>query len=666
VPWSGTERALTSAVPFDSGKGNAMTDDRERTELLESYLKADAPSRRQVFAGFLRAIKSLAEEAGPEGARPWAERAVSPLLDYSSLMKLARYVPARKPAEGAGKPVRLAILGGPTTTQLRQFIDVFLASEGIAALIYEGDYGLFRQEILAPGSGLDSFQPQIIFLANGARDVTRFPSIDMDEEAVAQLAAEELDDWSLLWQTANARWNATLIQNNFECAPGSVMGHYGLRHPAARENYLERLNRMMAERAPAFVVLHDLHGLAAEMGARSWFDPRFYLEFKMPCGAECLVSYAHSACSLLRAVLGKSKKVLVLDLDNTLWGGVIGDLGPGGISLGQGSGEGEAFLAFQRYVKELARRGILLAVCSKNDDANAREPFEKRSDMILRMSDFSCFIANWENKADNLRTIAEALELKLDSFVFVDDNPAERAIVRQFVPEVSVPDMPEDPAGYVHALALHRFFETIAFTREDTSRSRYYAENAQRKELAARSTDLNSFLTSLKMRMKVESVNEMNLERVTQLVNKSNQFNLTTRRFTPAQMREISKSPDWLTLSFSLSDNLGDNGLIGVILLQKREEAIMIDTWVMSCRVLQRGVEHFARNELVGLARGEGRRRLLGTYIPTPKNGMVKDHFARLGFDHAGSDGECTLWSLDVDSLVGPLDHFIEREVTRE
>jgi FkbH-like protein len=639
-----------------------MTGVPQRDDVLWSYLKADAPSRQEKYADLLEALKSLDEET----ARIWAARAVSALLDYSSLMKLRRYLRPRQAGEGATGTLRLAILGGPTTTQLRQFVEIFLASEGIAVEVYEGDYGLFRQEILTPGSGLDEFGPQVIFLATGARDVSRIPSINMDEEAVSRIADEEFNDWAVLWEAANARWNATLIQNNFEIAPGSVMGHYRLRHPGAREHYLERLNRMMAERAPAYVLLHDLQGLAAQAGARSWFDPRFYLEFKMPCGAECLVHYAHSVFSLLRAAVGKSKKVLVLDLDNTLWGGVIGDVGPGGIRLGQGSGEGEAFLAFQKYVKEFQRRGILLAVCSKNDEVNAREPFEKRADMILRMSDFACFVANWENKADNLRTIAERLELKLDSFVFVDDNPAERAIVRQFAPEVAVPDIPADPAGYMQALALHRYFETVAFTSEDTSRSRYYSENARRKELAARATDLNAFLSGLGMRMKVEGVNEMNLERVTQLVNKSNQFNLTTRRYTTAQMREIAASPEWLTLTFSLSDNLGDNGLIGVILLQRRGDSLAIDTWVMSCRVLQRGVEHFARNELVDRARGEGVSRLRGTYIPTAKNGMVKDHFARLGFAEAGADGDCTFWELRVDPSPSPLGHFIEREVSSE
>src|SRR5271157_5035827 len=629
----------------------SMIDAQPHSDVLLTYLMCDAPARVDLFPGFLGALKALTTDQGGDAARFWAQRAVSPLLDYSSLMKLRRFLAQSKTSGASGPRLRLAILGGPTTTQLRQFIEIFLAAEGIVSEIYESDYGLFRQEILTPGSGLDVFQPQVIFLATGARDVSRFPTLDMGEDVVAQLAAQELDDWAQLWERANQKWNATLIQNNFEIGPGSVMGHYSRRYPAAREHYLERLNRMMSDHAPAYVILHDLQGLAAEAGARSWFDPRFYLEFKMPCGAECLGAYAHSVFSLLRAVVGKSKKVLVLDLDNTLWGGVVADLGAGGIRLGQGSGEGEAFLAFQNYVKELQRRGVLLAVCSKNDDANAREPFEKRPDMILKLNDVSCFVANWENKADNLRSIADRLELKLDAFVFVDDNPAERAIVRQFAPEVAVPDMPEDAAGYVHALALHRYFETVAFTREDTARSRYYSENAQRKEMASRSTDLNSFLASLGMRMKVDTVNELNIERVTQLVNKSNQFNLTTRRYTLAQMREISRSPEWLTLTFSLKDNLGDNGLIGVILAHKREGSMAVDTWVMSCRVLQRGVEHFARNELVELARKRGCHSVLGTYIPTPKNGMVKDHFARLGFVQTGADGDCTLWSLHVDPL---------------
>jgi FkbH-like protein len=631
-------------------------------ESLHSYVQLDAPARRPRFNEFIGVLKRVSEREGPAAARAWAVRAVNPLVDYSSLMKLRRFLPDEAFAANAGRVVRLAILGGPTTIQLRQLIELFLASEGIAAEIYEAEYGLFRQEILTPGSGLDAFGPEIVFLATGARDVTRLPPIEADEAAVAQFAETELADWMQLWETAKSRWNATLIQNNFDPAFDRILGHYTLRHPASRENYLGRLNRMLAEVAPGFVVLHDLNALAAEAGAASWFDPRFYHEFKMPCGAECLPAYAHSVVSLVRSLLGRSKKVLALDLDNTLWGGVVGDLGAGGIKFGQGSGEGEAFLAFQRYAKDLSQRGIVLAVCSKNDLDKAREPFEKRSDMVLRMGDISAFVANWNNKADNLRSIAAQLELGLDSIVFVDDNPAERALVRRFVPQVSVPDLPDDPSGYITAVARHRYFETTSFTREDSARARYYFENSRRKELAAGAPDLESFLASLHMKMKVEPVNDLNIERSTQLVNKSNQFNLTTRRYTLAEVRGLVSNPEWSTRTFSLRDELGDNGLISVILLRKQGDALTIDTWIMSCRVLQRGVEQFTRNELVDLCRREGCVRLLGTYIPTAKNALVVDHYAKLGFVPAGTDGEQTFWELPVEGATPPLRHFIERE----
>lgn len=639
-----------------------MTDRPSDCESLLSYLQLDAPARKPRFAEFVQSLKTLAQEEGSDTARVWAARGVSPLLDYSSLMTLRRFLRQGPFAGNGRRVVRVAILGGPTTIQLRQLMEVFLASEGIAAEMYEADYGLFRQEILTSGSGLDVFGPEIIFLATGARDVTRIPSLDADLASVERLADEELGDWGKLWETAQTRWNATVIQNNFEIAPHSPLGHYAVRHAAARENFLARLNRLFADKAPPFVILHDLHGLVAEAGAANWFDERFYHEFKMPCGPESLSTYAHSVVTLLRSLLGGSKKVLVLDLDNTLWGGAVGDVGAGGITFGQGSGDGEAYLAFQRYAKELAQRGVILAVCSKNDAEKAREPFEKRGDMILRLSDISAFVVNWENKADNLRRIAEQLELKLDSFVFVDDNPAERALVRRFLPEVAVPDMPEDPAGYIAAVARLRYFEMTTFTREDSQRARYYAENSRRKELQARTPDLESFLSSLGMQIKVEPVTELNIQRVTQLINKSNQFNLTTRRYRVAEVRAMAESAEWQTRTFSLRDGLGDYGLICVILLRRQADVLAIDTWVMSCRVLQRGVEQFARNELVALCRAEGCAHLAGTFIPTPKNALVADHYARLGFSPNGSRNGQSYWELSVDAETQPLAHFIEKD----
>ena len=285
--------------------------------------------------------------------------------------------------------------------------------------------------------------------------------------------------------------------------------------------------------------------------------------------------------------------------------------------------------------------------------------------MILQLADFSCSVANWDHKCDNLSAIAAQLDLNLDALVFVDDRPAERAAVRRFLPEVAVPDLPDDPAGYIRAVALHRYTETIGFTREDLSRARYYSENVRRQEMAASAADIHSFLASLRMRMKVEPVNALNRERVAQLINKSNQFNLTTRRRTPAQVGDLAAAPDWHTATFSLRDELGDNGLISVVLLHQQGQTLLIDTWVMSCRVLQRGVEQFVRNELVTLARAAGCDVLQGIYLPTAKNGLVKDHFAGLGFEPDGVDGEQTLWSLRV-TAAPPLPHHIQRETSDE
>jgi FkbH-like protein len=657
-------KSLCRNSPRAAGTRCVSVDDRQDDgELLQSYLQLDASGRAPRFAQFQRTLHKLHKSGEAEAAMRWATSAVSPLLDYSSLMALRRFFSPTRSDEVRRKTAkRLAILGGPTTLQLRQLIELFLAGEGIAVEVYEADYGLFRQELLFDGSGLDDFGPDVILLATDARDVRLFPPIDASAADVARLADAELNAWEQLWERARARWNASLIQNNFAIPPHSIFGHLAARQPGSREHYLARLNQLLAAKAPESVLLHDLNSLAAEAGASNWFDPRYYYEFKMPCGPDCLPDYAYSVVALLRAHVGRSKKVLALDLDNTLWGGVVGDLGPGGIKLGQGSGEGEAFLAFQQFAKDLAHRGIILAVCSKNDADKAREPFEKRADMVLRLPDISAFVANWENKADNLRTIANQLAVNLDSLVFVDDNPAERALVRRFTPEVAVPDLPEDPAGYIAAVSRYRYFELTSFTQEDRSRSQFYADNARRETLKNDAPDLATFLRSLDMSMTVEPVTDLNIERATQLINKSNQFNLTTRRYSLAEIREKSTSPEWRTRTFSLRDQLGDNGLISVILLAKKGDDLVIETWVMSCRVLQRGVEQFTRNELVDLCRAENCDRLLGTFIPTAKNGMVSDLYGRLGFAQSSSDEGTTFWEFPVGDAVTALPHFIRRE----
>ncbi len=606
-------------------------------EIVPDYLSADAPARALLFPAYLQALKERVRAGDAASAAELAGRAVSPDLDYSSLLSLRKII--ARATSRTGTPLRLAVVGGPTTTQLVWLIDAFLAAAGIVAEFWEGEYGVFRQALLMPDPGLDAFRPQVIFIATGGRDVAERPTFAMPAAAVEAMAQRQFAEWRQLWNTAHQRWGCQIVQNTFDSSPWDVAGHLANRLPTSQAHYLARLNRLFAEQSPPHVLLHDLQAVALEAG-RPWFDARFYHEAKMPCGPESLVPYAFSVTSILRAALGKSRKVLVLDLDNTLWGGVIGDDGLGGIRIGQGSAEGESYLAFQRYVKELSARGVLLAVCSKNQPENAQEPFEKHPEMALRLPDISCFVANWNNKADNLRAIAKELNLGLDSLVFVDDNPAERAVVRRFVPEVAVPDLPEDPSGYVEALARHRFFEVVSLTGEDLQRSQYYTQDRQRAQLRSSAADMESFLQSLNMTSVVEPVTALNIERATQLVNKSNQFNLTTRRYTPAEMSARAASGQWITLTLTLRDRFGDNGLIAVVLGERREDALYIDTWVMSCRVLMRGMERFTLNCLHEAARSRGVRVLRGEFRPTAKNGMVKDHYAGLGFTQVASAGD--------------------------
>ena len=303
------------------------------------------------------------------------------------------------------------------------------------------------------------------------------------------------------------------------------------------------MNRTLAERAPAYVTIHDADHLAASAGRWRWADERFFHHAKLPCAPECLVDYAHSVGSLVAAQTGVGKKCLVLDLDNTLWGGVIGDDGLGGIKLGQGEGEGEAFLSFQRYVKSLKSRGVILAVCSKNEDHIAREAFEKHPEMVLRLEDISCFVANWVDKATNLRTIAQRLNIGLNSLVFVDDNPVERAIVRQLVPEVAVPEMPSDPTGYVRALERHRYFQVVSLNAEDYQRTEMYRANSAREEAETSAGTVEDFLRSLEMTARTGPIDKASLERSVQLINRSNQFNLTTRRYAVAEVVAMRRIP---------------------------------------------------------------------------------------------------------------------------
>jgi FkbH-like protein len=346
--------------------------------------------------------------------------------------------------------------------------------------------------------------------------------------------------------------------------------------------------------------------------------------------------YGDLVMRLAAARYGRSAKCLVLDLDNTVWGGVVGDDGVQGLALGQGSAEGEAFVAFQRYALDLSKRGVILAVCSKNDEANALAPFETHPDMILKRADIACFVANWEDKATNIRRIAATLNIGLDSLVFADDNPFERNLVRQELPMVAVPEIPEEPALVAQCIADAGYFEAIALTEEDRARAAQYQANAARTSMASAVTDMGAYLESLDMRMVWDRFDEIGLPRITQLINKSNQFNLTTRRYNEEQVRAMIADPAVISLQLRLLDRFGDNGMIAVVIARQDGAVAEIDTWLMSCRVLGRKAEEATLALLAAQARNQGVDKLIGRYVPSAKNGMVAGHYEKLGFTPLG------------------------------
>jgi FkbH-like protein len=586
---------------------------------------------------------------------------IAPDMDFTAAAAAARRLTKlRRQGARSAVPARVAVLGSTTTTQLSSFLDLFLFGQNVDAEIYEAPYGLLRQEILDPSSDLYRFKPDFVFLAVTRRDLGVMPALSDTPEVVEAAIDAAAGEWEGLWQVAHERLGCQIIQNNFDPPPWRVFGNMENSFASAPGAFIDRVNRELCRRAPGWVSIHDLDGLAASVGRWNWGDERFFHLAKLPCAPEHLTTYAHKVAALIGARLGRSRKCLVLDLDNTLWGGVIGDDGLAGINIGQGDAIGEAFLAFQRYAKALAERGVILAVCSKNEDANAREPFEKHPEMHLKLGDISCFVANWEDKAANLRRIAQELNIGLDALVFVDDNPAERAIVRRLVPDVAVPELPVDPADYVSAVERHHYFEAISFGAEDFKRTDMYRANAQRREIATSAGDLNDFLRSLDMRAWIGPVGDLELDRTVQLIGKSNQFNLTTRRHSAGDVERMRASGQWVTRVVKLEDKFGDNGLISVLLAHEAESALLIDTWLMSCRVLKRGVEQFLLNNIVAAARARGLTEIIGEYIPTAKNVLVKNHYESLGFSQIAADEDGrTTWRLDIGEDWTPLPHHI-------
>jgi len=538
------------------------------------------------------------------------------------------------PADSTLKPVRLAILGSGTFAHLHGAIRVAGLRHALWIELYECAFGQYRQELQDPASALHRFQPTAILIALDGYHLAAGVNAAMDASSCAQ----ELDSVRArihqTWTDARAAFQCPILHQTVLPVFPDVLGSNEHRLPGSRCHFLQQLNQSLRPMADASGVdLVAIDTVIGQDGIAQWHDPTLWHHAKQEIAPQAAPHYGDLVVRVLAARQGLSRKCLVLDLDNTLWGGVIGDDGLDGIVLGQGSAQGETFVAFQIYVKELARRGVILAVCSKNDETNALEVFDQHPDMILRRADIACFCANWSDKAHNLREIARQLNIGIDSLVFVDDNPFERELVRRELPEVAVPELSDDPATFAQTVSDAGYFESIAITEEDLARSAQYIGNSNREASRKSATDLRSYLEDLQMRLLWKRFDRVGLQRIVQLINKSNQFNLTTRRYTPEQVLEVMADPKAFGLQLRLLDRFGDNGVIAIVIGRLRDgHDLVLDTWLMSCRVLGRQVEQATLAVIVGVAESLGATRLVGEYVPTKKNDMVRDHYASLGF----------------------------------
>ena len=546
---------------------------------------------------------------------------------------------------------RIAVLCGSTVDDIKNILELFLLDAGIRPRFYQSEYNKFYEDAVFGNAELDEFQPDIIIVFTSMVNIIERPALGDGYDEVKEKLRMEMGRFTRIWEELTKRFPAAvIIQNNMDLSYETGLGsldaaeHYGLTR------FIESLNRDFADYAVSHenFFLHDLHGLAARIGLLKWHDRFQYYAYKLAMNYDVIPEVSLGLAKIIKGFLGKNKKCLVLDLDNTLWGGIIGDDGMEHIEIGHETPTAEAYTAFQEYVLKLKERGVILAVCSKNEEDIAKSGFN-HPDSVLHVEDFVSFHANWKPKNINLRIIAEEINIGTDSLVFIDDNPAERQLVRDTMPEVAVPEVdPVDVFSYIRAIEGAGFFEPVTISEDDRKRNVSYRGNIQRRSLEESMQTYDDFLQSLEMEAEIDDFRSVYYDRIAQLTNKSNQFNLTTRRYTRADIEQMANDQHYITLYGRLRDKFGDNGLISVVIGEKIDDSLHIRLWLMSCRVLKRGMEQMMLDALAARAAADGCKELIGYYYKTAKNKMVSDLYAVFGFEKIMQSGDDTVWRLDL------------------
>ena len=582
-------------------------------------------------------------------------------LNETQLARLGRAIEA---VRSKGLPMapmlefRLGILGNGTLDLIIPSLVASAARHGIALQCWKGEYDQYLQDALAPDSAVNRARPDAVLLALDHRALS-LRSTPGDAASAEQTLDSAIDLLETIRGGVRRNGGGTCIVQTVAPPPEGLFGSLDRALPGTARSLVDALNRRLAGSVlQSQDTLLDVAALAETVGLAEWHSPAQWNMAKLPFADAYVPLYADHVARTIAAMRGRSRRCLVLDLDNTVWGGVIGDDGLDGIRIAQGDAAGEAHLAVQQLALALRARGVVLAVSSKNTDSVAREPFRSHPEMLLRENHIAVFQANWDDKATNIRAIAQELALGLESLVFLDDNPVERGLIRRELPDVAVPELDDDAANYARTLAAAGYFESVRFSDEDRARADMYQNNARRLTLQKQTGDIDAYLQSLDMRIVFSPFTKTTRVRTAQLINKSNQFNLTTRRYTEADVAAVEGDPTAMGLHARLIDTFGDNGIISVVVCREEAAGWVIDTWLMSCRVLGRRVEQTVLREVVRQARLRGIGQLVGIYRPTERNGMVREHYAKLGFAPAGEDADGTMrWMLSTTTEVesGPM-----------
>lgn len=546
---------------------------------------------------------------------------------------------------------KIAILSGSTTHDIKDVLELFLLDQGIRPDFYEGEYNQYWQDVMFDNAKLDQFRPDILLIHTTNRNISKYPALTDSREIVDELRNDLFKRFSCMWDRIEAEYGCIVIQNNFDYPYWRLQGNRETSDFHGTVNFITRLNLMFAEYAqehPHFFI-HDINYLSASYGLDKWYDPFAWYMYKNALSLQAIPTFAHSVTNIIKSLYGKNKKAFALDLDNTLWGGIIGDDGAENLKIGKETPTGEAYTEFQEYLKAHRQIGVILNIISKNESESAQTGLN-HPEMTLKPDDFIMVKTNWEPKSQNLVDVAHALSLTPDSFVFVDDNPAEREIIRQQVKNATVPEVGDKPEGFIRAIDKMGYFEVTVVSEDDAKREKMYKENIQRARTELIFSDYNEYLLSLEMKAEVASFIPTYYSRIAQLSNKSNQFNLTTRRYTQAEIEMIASDDSYITLYGKLSDKFGDNGVVSVVIGHHYRDIVNIDLWIMSCRVLKRDMEYAMMDMLVDKCKKRGVKKLIGHYYPTAKNGMVKEFYRIMNFKKMDEDENGNSnWEMAID-----------------